>query len=165
MRKLFFMLLLAVITMLNCQAVTVNTTAGGLAQAVGDNTSITVLKVTGTMDARDFFFITDKLNDLTSLDLSQVTIAPFERNTALYGTVTKYDANEIPRTAFFGKKLTTVSLPAGLETIGFAAFAGCCFGNTQRGLPLNADFLSSPLRILYWPFPIQYTSQKDGVQL
>ena len=47
------------------------------------------------MDARDFFFITDKLNDLTSLDLSQVTIAPFERNTALYGTVTKYDANEL----------------------------------------------------------------------
>ena len=140
MRKLFFMLLLAVITMLNCQAVTVNTTAGGLAQAVGDNTSITVLKVTGTMDARDFFFITDKLNDLTSLDLSQVTIAPFERNTALYGTVTKYDANEIPRTAFFGKKLTTVSLPAGLETIGFAAFAGC-YQLTSITLPSTVTFI------------------------
>ena len=125
MRKLFFMLLLAVTTMLNCQALTVNTTAGGLAQAVGDNTSITVLKVTGTMDARDFYFITEKLDALTSLDLSQVTVLPFDRNTAIYGTVTKYDANEIPRTAFFGKKLATVNLPAGLESIGFAAFAGC----------------------------------------
>ena len=119
------MLLLAVTTILNCQALTVNNTAGGLAQAVGDNTSITVLKVTGTMDARDFYFITEKLTDLTSLDLSQVTIEPFERNMALYGTVTKYEGNEIPRTAFFGKKLSTVSLPAGLETIGYAAFAGC----------------------------------------
>lgn len=125
MRKLFFMLLLAVTTILNCQALTVNNTAGGLAQAVGDNTSITVLKVTGTMDARDFYFITEMLTELTSLDLSQVTIEPFERNMALYGTVTKYEGNEIPRTAFFGKKLSTVSLPAGLETIGYAAFAGC----------------------------------------
>lgn len=124
MRKLFFMLLISVATMLNCQALTVNNAAGSLAQAV-DDVDITALTVTGTMDARDFLFITDNLDELTTLDLSQVTIVPYEMDRALYGTVTKYSGNEIPRTAFFGKKLTTVSLPAGLESIGFAAFAGC----------------------------------------
>ena len=53
MRKLFFMLLFLAATILNCQALTVNNTAGGLASAV-DDVNITVLKVTGTMDARDF---------------------------------------------------------------------------------------------------------------
>ena len=67
MRKLFFMLLFLAATILNCQALTVNNTAGGLASAV-DDVNITVLKVTGTMDARDFLFITESLTELTSLD-------------------------------------------------------------------------------------------------
>ena len=124
MRKLFFMLLFLAATILNCQALTVNNTAGGLANAV-DDVNITVLKVTGTMDARDFLFITESLTELTSLDLSQATIVPYNNDKALYSTVTVYNGNEIPRTAFFGKKLTTVNLPRGLQTIGFAAFAGC----------------------------------------
>ena len=124
MRKLFFMLLLAATTILNCQALTVNNTAGGLATAV-DDVDVTVLKVVGTMDARDFLFITESLTELTSLDLSQATIVPYNGNKTLYGTTTAYNGNEIPRTAFFGKKLTTVSLPEGLQSIGYAAFAGC----------------------------------------
>ena len=124
MRKLFFLLLLSAATILNCQALTVNNTAGGLSGAV-DDVNITVLKVVGTMDARDFLFITESLTELTSLDLSQATIVPYSNDKALYSTVTAYNGNEIPRTAFFGKKLTTVSLPQGLQTIGFSAFAGC----------------------------------------
>ncbi len=124
MRKLFFMLLLAATTILNCQALTVNNTAGGLSGAVND-VNITVLKVVGTMDARDFRFITESLNEITTLDLSDATIVPYNNSKAVYGTVTFYYENEIPRTAFFGKKLTTVSLPEGLQTIGYAAFAGC----------------------------------------
>ena len=124
MRKLFFLLLLAAATTLGSQALTVQNTAGQLSQLVTD-TQITELTVTGTMDARDFLFITNELTELTSIDLSQVNILPVENSTMLYSTVTKYAANEVPRTAFFGKKLTTVALPANIESVGFAAFAGC----------------------------------------
>jgi hypothetical protein len=125
MRKLFFMLLLAAITTLSCQALSVTNTSGRLAQAIDEELDITSLTVTGTMDARDFLFITNSLANLTTLDLSGVTITPYSKGSALYGTVTAYQGNEIPRTAFFGKKLTSVTLPDNLESIGFAAFAGC----------------------------------------
>ena len=125
MRKLFFLLLLAALTTMTGMALNVNTSAGQLAQSVGNNTAVTSLVVRGTMDARDFLFITDSMNELTSLDLSQATIVPYSQGVALYSTVTNYLGNTIPRTAFFGKKLTSVILPANLETIGYAAFAGC----------------------------------------
>ena len=124
MRKLFFLLLLAAVVTPASQAVTVENTAGQLAQLVSD-TQITELTVTGTMDARDFLFITEQLPELTTMDLSQATIVPYTSTRTLYGTITSYYGGEIPRTAFFGKKLTTVSLPEGLESIGYAAFAGC----------------------------------------
>lgn len=125
MRKWFFMLLMAALTTLSSQALIVNNTAGQLAQKVNNNLNITTLVVNGTMDARDFLFITNSLNELTSIDLSQATIVPVNSGSALYGTVTTYAGNEIPRTAFFGKKLTTVKLPVNLESINYAAFAGC----------------------------------------
>ena len=123
MRNLFFTLLLAALTSLGVQALTVNNTAGGLSQRVSD-TQITQLTVTGTMDARDFLFITEQLNELTVIDLSQVTIVSYNSGRALYGTITNYAEAEVPRTAFFGKKLTSVTLPAGIQSIGYAAFAG-----------------------------------------
>ena len=124
MRNLFFTLLLAALISLGVHALTVNNTAGGLSQRVSD-TQITQLTVTGTMDARDFLFITEQLNELTVVDLSQVTIVPYNGGRALYGTITSYAEGEVPRTAFFGKKLTSVTLPVGIQSIGFAAFAGC----------------------------------------
>lgn len=125
MRKLFFMLLTAAITTLSSHALVVTNTAGQLAQTVDNNVNITTLVISGTMDARDFLFITNSLNELTSLDMSGVTIVPLESGTALYGTVAAYAGSEIPRTAFFGKKLSTVKLPNNLQAIGYAAFAGC----------------------------------------
>ena len=124
MRKLFFLLFLAAVTVLGSQAVTVQNTAGRLSQLVQD-TQITQLTVKGTMDARDFLFISNELTELTSINLSQASIVPVDNGTALYGTVASYKANEIPRTAFFGMKLSSVTLPSTIETIGFAAFAGC----------------------------------------
>ena len=124
MRKLFFVLLLSAATVLGATALTVNNTAGRLAELVGD-THINQLTVIGEMDASDFLFITNQLDQLTELDLSQAAIVACDRDKALYGTVTSYAADEIPRTAFFGKKLTSVALPLGLKSIGLAAFAGC----------------------------------------
>lgn len=124
MRKLFFLLLLAAVTTLGSHALSVANTAGQLSQLV-TNTQITELTVTGTMDARDFQFITNELTELTTIDLSQVTIVAVEGEKVLYGTISSFEANAVPRTAFFGKKLTSVVLPSTIETVGFAAFAGC----------------------------------------
>ena len=102
MRKLFFMLLVAAITTLTGSALTINNTAGHLAQSMSNPESVTSLVVTGTMDASDFVFITNSMPELTSVNLSGVTIVSYDKGNALYGTVTNYYANEIPRTAFFG---------------------------------------------------------------
>ena len=123
MRRLFFVLLTAA-TVLGVHALTVQNTAGNLANLVS-NTQITQLTVTGEMNARDFLFITEELTELTAVDLSQASIVAVDGSAVIYGTVTSYPADEIPRTAFFGKKLTSVALPAGLKSIGYAAFAGC----------------------------------------
>lgn len=140
MRKLLFLLFTAVATTLGCQALNVTTTAGGLGQAVGQDVDITTLAVTGTLDARDFLFITEELNELTTLDLSQATIAAYDKGVALYGTLTRYKANEIPRTAFFGKKLTSIVLPGNLESIGYGAFAGC-YQLTSITIPESVVFI------------------------
>ena len=124
MRKFFSFLIIAATVAMTSHAVIVNNTAGQLSEKVTD-VQLTQLTVTGTMDARDFLFITNELTELTSIDLSQVTITAVSDEKPLYSTVTIYHANEIPRTAFFGKKLTSVTLPTTLESIGFAAFAGC----------------------------------------
>ena len=125
MRKLFSLLVLTTVTALASQALTVNVTPGKLAQIIDDDVDITELVLLGTMDARDFLFITENLNRLTTLDMSQVTIVPYSKNIPIYSTHTEYYGNEIPRTAFFGKPLTSVILPAGIEGVGYAAFAGC----------------------------------------
>ena len=123
MRKLLF-LLLATASVMCSQAITVRNSSGTLSTRISD-LQITELKISGTMDARDFLFISNELNELTSIDLSNVTIEACNQSMSLYGTVSSYPASSIPRTAFFGKKLTSVVLPINLVTIGYAAFAGC----------------------------------------
>ena len=125
MHKLLSFLLLTVAGTLASQAITADITPGQLSQILDDDTSITELVLTGSMDARDFLYISENLNNLTTLDLSQVTIVPYNNSAPVFGTYVNYFGNEIPRTAFFGKPLTTVVLPADIEGIGYAAFAGC----------------------------------------
>ena len=102
----------------------VSISAGGLERAITDN-SITSLTVSGTMDARDFIFLRDSLNELKTVDLSAVNIVAFNSSEVLADLQTNFAAGELPATSFFGKKITTITLPTGLTTIGKAAFAGC----------------------------------------
>lgn len=106
-------------------ALEVECTPGNLASLI-DDTSITTLTVTGQIDARDFKFIADELNSLTSINLAGATIVSYSNHTKpLFNNEVDYDANCIPALAFFGKKITTITLPADTRAIGMAAFAGC----------------------------------------
>lgn len=120
----------------------VNTTSGNLASAVTDH-SISALTVEGTMDARDFRFIADSLRSLTSLDLSGASVEAYSNaEKPVFGTVADYEADAIPPTAFFGMGLQQVALPAGLRTVGHAAFTGCT-GLRQVALPATVDSIGS----------------------
>ena len=59
---------------LQVPAVEVENSAGDLSQRVTDLNASTLV-VTGTMDARDFYFIVDNMKKLTSIDLTNVQVS------------------------------------------------------------------------------------------
>lgn len=123
----------------------VECTPGNLSNLVTDH-SITTLAIAGEMDARDFKFIADELEKLTTVDLSGVTIVPYSNTNPLFVNEVNYPANCIPAMSFFGKKISQVTLPAGLKAIGLAAFAGCNNLNNitlPEGLDSIADYAFS----------------------
>ena len=125
-KRLFITYLLFFVTT-TASAITVNTQAGMLHTAVNDS-SITSLTVTGTLDARDFKFIAEELLDLVSLDMCEVTIVEYNatEDDNLFGDNLYFKAATIPMCALAGlTSLQNVTLPANLEAIDYAAFAGC----------------------------------------
>lgn len=126
--KIMKKILLSVVLIISATmswALEVECTPGNLANLI-DDTSITSLTVTGQMDARDFKFIADELDALRTIDLSGATVVEYSNHTKpLFNNEVKYSANCIPAMAFFGKKITTITLPEGIKGIGMGAFAGC----------------------------------------
>jgi len=108
-------------------AITVNSSAGKLASMINDY-AITSLKINGDIDARDFKFINDELQQLTLLDLSSANILAYTsvNSDQLLEGVYVHNANEIPYCALSGNTtLQQVTLPSTLTSIDYGAFAGC----------------------------------------
>ncbi|HET6557062.1 MAG TPA: leucine-rich repeat protein [Prolixibacteraceae bacterium] len=109
----------------------VDVTAGHLYASLTETerNSITTLALIGTIDARDFKFIRDKMPALTKLILTQVTIAPYEGNegTSIDGN-TVYPANKIPDYAFYDNdtlksSFLSIQFPPNVTVIGKHAFS------------------------------------------
>ena len=130
--------------------------AGNLATILGASnlSTVTTLKLTGSIDARDFKTMRDNMPQLSSIDLSDVSISPYTgpdgtfngtnigegikrqfsktvSNTTLTGSYS-FPENAIPAyaflnpTTFIGKTiLKTLILPSNLNTISTYAFYGC----------------------------------------
>ena len=80
-----------------------------------DYTKIKNLKVTGTIDTRDFYFMRDDMTALQSINLQTVKIAATDG----------YAANEIPDNAFSDKtSLMRFVFPENILKIGYNAFNG-----------------------------------------
>lgn len=80
-----------------------------------DYTKVKNLKVTGTIDRRDFEMMRTEMTALQSLNLREVEIAEYEG----------YAANEIPDGAFYGKStLIRFVFPENITRIGRSAFNG-----------------------------------------
>lgn len=113
---------------------TVNVTAGTLSEVITneDISTVTSLKLRGTMDARDFRYMREKLVYVSQLDLSEVNIVAYKgiEGTYDYEDI-DYPANRIPQYAFrpwelsITLNLSSVIFPASLKSIGICAFDGC----------------------------------------
>lgn len=84
-----------------------------------DYTKVKNLKVTGTIDQRDFVMMRDEMTALQSLNLREVEIAKYQEISIIYA------ANEIPDDAFSGKStLIRFVFPENITRIGDRAFNG-----------------------------------------
>jgi len=122
MNKSMLLALLAVMA-LKAVALDVTNTAGTLSSKITDK-NISELRVAGTMNAADFYFITDNLRQLTSLDLKDVTVVACQLGESHYFQ-TNFPADELPAVALGGLGVTRVVLPQGLKAIGKCSLAGC----------------------------------------
>ena len=128
MKKTIFLLLSLILMGQGAFSLTVNSTAGGLATAVGAELStVTNLTVMGVIDARDFVSMYN-MPLLAVIDLSGTSISAYtgEGPSGNYS----YLANFIPTTAFrVGKSgktsLTSIILPNSTTVIGNLAFQDC----------------------------------------
>ena len=141
MRNLAFFLAFLSVSF-SSMATTVHNTAGNLSRVLTD-TRVTHLTITGTMDARDFKYISRYLDALESVDLSGVDIVAYQDlSTPLLGTQFSFEAKVIPQASFFGKPLSRVVLPSDTRAIGYAAFTGCS-RLTSISIPESVDSIAS----------------------
>lgn len=111
--------------------VVINSTAGHLKEAIAaankDYTKIKNLKITGEINAKDFYFMRDSMDLLSALNLKEVMI----KKSIGYldggsGGDIEYDDCQIPCQAMYAKKsLNLLVLPDNLTKIGIAAFGEC----------------------------------------
>ena len=103
------------------EATVYNTTAGNLSSVIGtdDIETLREIKLTGSVNAADFFFMRDNLRDLKTIDMSEVKIEACE----IEGI--SYAVNEIPAYAFYVpyasagmSRLNTFYFPLSTESIG-----------------------------------------------
>lgn len=103
-------------------------TAGELKNLLtGQLNTITKLKLTGTIDARDFKTMRDEMPALTEIDLSGVTIVEYigPEGTTDIGSHT-YPANTVPSHAFQNNmNITTLIIPSSAISIESYAFFNC----------------------------------------
>ena len=129
MVKRVHLLVLLLIATLSGQTatVTVMSTAGKLSEMLTDH-NVTDLVIRGTLDARDFKFISDELNNLQKLNLIDATIQAYKSSVddGLYLGGYDYASNTLPYCALTGMiTLQKLYLPNNLVAIDYGALAGC----------------------------------------
>ena len=113
--------------------VVINSTPGGLKNAITaankDYTQVRNLKITGQIDARDFYFMRDSMTRLSALNLKEVRIKAWGRQQIENNP---NEDDQIPGSSFYwnssvsgSQSLTRIVLPDTLRSIGPNAFYGC----------------------------------------
>lgn len=103
-------------------ALSVTCEAGGLRQAVGNETDAVSLIVSGEINAADFDFIAFEMTGVDNLDLSGAQVVAYEGEPTFTGRTSSL-ANVLPDGALMSVKATTIHLPSTLGEIGAGALA------------------------------------------
>ena len=109
-----------------------NSTPGGLKNAITaankDYTQVRNLKITGQINAKDFYFMRDSMLRLSALNLKEVRIKGWGKNEENEENMD----DQIPNSAFYfiqtvggSNSLNRIVLPDTLKSIGSNAFYGC----------------------------------------
>ncbi len=136
-------LAIAMVSPFSLSSATIETNSGKLSSMISqDQFSMTTLSLSGTMDARDFAFISDNLTELVAIDLSQITIESVSVNKPILGGQALFDDNQLPSQAFFGSNLSQITLPANITSIGNGAFASTKIKSIEipQGVTFIGDF-------------------------
>lgn len=92
------------------------------------------LKLSGQMDASDFFYIFDNLNELRELNLSDVEIIAYSGKPLNYTGLSVSPAHTLPDYALTGMtNLSSIALPNNLKAIGKGSLSGT--GITSISVP------------------------------
>ncbi len=124
---------------LSAAALEVSCTPGELRGVVSNPASVSELKISGSVDASDLFFIDSEMPGLRSLDLSNAAIVAYH-GTLLRGAV-NYEADMIPARAFAGSPMTSVTFPTRTTILGDGAFAGSALSHVYLTPAVRADGL------------------------
>jgi len=124
---------------------TIDITAGELYTALTPDelSSLSALTLTGTLDARDFKTMRDKMPLLTDLDFTGASILAYTGTEGTYpfSISTVYPANTIPQYAFSGKIiLQSAVIPSTVVAIGEFAFQNCS-GLSSFSIPSTVNSL------------------------
>lgn len=112
--------------------IVINYTPGGLKNAITaankDYTQVRNLKITGQINAKDFYFMRDSMLRLSALNLKEVRIKGWGKNEENEENMD----DQIPNSAFYfiqtvggSNSLNRIVLPDTLKSIGSNAFYGC----------------------------------------
>ena len=106
--------------------------------------TITHLTLTGNIDARDIQFMRDKMDVLSSLDLSETSIVAYSGTEGtFYGHYEIYLANNMPAYSFENKQsLISIALPLTLTSIDLNSFSGCNRLSEDIFFPSNLSFIA-----------------------
>ena len=118
--------------------VVINSTAGQLKEAIieagKDYTQLRNLKITGQVNANDFFFMRDEMSTLQSLNMKEMEIV----------AVDEYNALEIPGSALISKKsLLRLVLPDKLKAIESMAFYDCSSLTGSLVIPEGVTYIAN----------------------
>lgn len=122
-RGIYIFFLWCVGCSLSVAALEVESVAGALRDMVGDGTDSRELVVSGTMDVRDFEFVSQEMASLRHLDLGAVAVAHYDGEPSLSGR-TLSAAGVLPECALMCPWLETVVLPRGIVEIADGALGG-----------------------------------------
>lgn len=122
--------------------IVINSTPGGLKNAITaankDYTQVRNLKITGQINAKDFYFMRDSMLRLSALNLKEVRIKGWGKNEENEENMD----DQIPNSAFYfiqtvggSNSLNRIVLPDTLKSIGSNAFYGCKYLSDSLIIP------------------------------